>query len=492
MSQIKSVWVLALFASIFAGIDAKAQAQTDTLHLDLEKAIRMARRTSVDAAAAINQWETAYWQYRTYRSGLLPEMTLKATVPSYSKRFSTYQNADGAYSFVPDDNLQIDGEISLSQRIWLTGGTISLTSSLNYMRQLSGNKGNNFMSVPVALTLNQPLFGVNDVKWDRKIEPVKLKEARAKWYSSTEEVAMQAITHYFNLLIAREALESSRQNYDNAVKLYRAAKAKRSMGQISENDLLQIELTMLTAQADVAADESTAKSRAFALGSFLGVENVEIDLSEPPVPHINDVDFTLAFELATENNAFVLNIRRRQLEADYEVAKARGARHEINLFAQVGYTGANDNFNDAYRNLKSNQVVEIGVAVPLLDWGKRKGAVRVAESQRELVKNTINKETIDFKQNLFILVERFNNQRQQVELAQKAVEIANKRYETNVETFLIGRISTLDLSDSQQNKDSMRQKQLNELFYYWYYFYQLRSLTLYDFMNKRTLLPIDS
>ena len=78
-------------------------------------------------------------------------------------------------------------------------------------------------------------------------------------------------------------------------------------------------------------------------------------------------------------------------------------------------------------------------------------------------------------------MERFNNQRKQLSIADKADEIAQKRYHTNVETFLIGKISTLDLNDSQTRKDESRQKYVNELFYYWYYYYQLRSVTLWDY-----------
>ena len=88
-----------------------------------------------------------------------------------------------------------------------------------------------------------------------------------------------------------------------------------------------------------------------------------------------------------------------------------------------------------------------------------------------------------FNQNIFILVEQFNNQQTQLHLADEADRIARKRYHTNVETFLIGKISTLDLNDSQTQKDEARRKHINELFYYWYYYYQLRSLTLWDFAS---------
>ncbi|MDE7396169.1 MAG: TolC family protein, partial [Muribaculum sp.] len=82
---------------------------------------------------------------------------------------------------------------------------------------------------------------------------------------------------------------------------------------------------------------------------------------------------------------------------------------------------------------------------------------------------------------LFILVERFCSQQSQVAIAAKSDEIAEKRYQTNVETFLIGKISTLDLNDSQVKKDEKRREYVNQLYAYWSYYYQLRSLTLWDY-----------
>lgn len=127
-------------------------------------------------------------------------------------------------------------------------------------------------------------------------------------------------------------------------------------------------------------------------------------------------------------------------------------------------------------------MVEVGFKIPILDWGKRRGQVKVAQSNREVTASKLRQESMNFNQDIFILVEQFNNQQTQLHLADKADRIARKRYHTNVETFLIGKISTLDLNDSQSQKDEARRKHINELFYYWYYYYQLRSLTLWDFV----------
>ena len=472
-----------------------AFAQNDSLvhehDITLTEAIALARIQSVDAAVALNELKTAYWEYRTFRADLLPEVNFTGTLPNYNKSYSTYQNSDGSYSFVRNNTLGLSGELSIDQNIWFTGGKLSLASSLDYLKQLGSDGDKQFMAVPVSLELTQPIFGVNNLKWNRRIEPVRYAEAKAAFISATEEVTMKTITYFFQLLLAKEALATARQNKTNSDRLYEVAIAKRKMGQISENDLLQLKLNALQGQADVTESESNLNAKMFQLRSFLGISEKEALKPVLPasVPDLK-MEYDRVLNKALVRNSFAQNIRRRQLEADYEVATARGNLRSIDLFASVGYTGQNHEFSSAYRDLLDNQIVQVGLKIPILDWGKRRGKVRVAKSNREVVLSKLRQEQMDFNQDIFLLVANFNNQAQQLGIASEADVIAEKRYKTSVETFMIGKISTLDLNDAQNSKDEARQKHISELYYYWYYFYQLRSLTLWDF-ERNTELEAD-
>ena len=176
MKKRKWIWiVMCLFPMV-------GHAEVDTLRLTLEDCIVMARRQSVDAAVALGELKSAYWEWRSYKADLLPEVSLSANVPTYNKRYSTYQREDGTHSYVRNDFMEVDGSLYVSQKIWPTGGTLSLESSLDWLRQMSGDTSggkNQFMSMPIALTLSQPLFGVNSVKWNRRIEPLRYREAKA-------------------------------------------------------------------------------------------------------------------------------------------------------------------------------------------------------------------------------------------------------------------------------------------------------------------------
>ncbi|WP_320935233.1 TolC family protein [Bacteroides nordii] len=459
--------------------------------ITLNEAIALARTQSVDAAVALNELKTAYWEYRTFRADLLPEVNLTGTLPNYKKSYSSYQNSDGTYGFVRNNYLELSGDLSIDQNIWLTGGKLSLSTSLDYIRQFGGNGKEQFMSVPINLELTQPIFGVNKLKWNRRIEPVRYEEAKAAFISATEEVTRKTITYFFQLLLAKETLATARQNELNAEHLYKVAGAKREMGQISENELLQLKLSALNAKAATTEAVSNLNANMFQLRAFLGMdENTKL---EPVVPESAPdirMEYNEVLSKALERNSFAQNIRRRQLESDYAVATARGDLRSVDLFASVGYTGLDKEFTSAYNHLLDNQIVQVGVKIPILDWGKRRGKVRVAKSNREVVLSKIRQEQMNFNQDIFLLVEHFNNQAQQLSIAKEADIIAQQRYKTSIETFLIGKINTLDLNDAQNSKDQARQKHISELYNYWSYFYQIRSLTLWDF-ERDTELEVD-
>lgn len=450
--------------------------------LTLDEAIIMARTRSVNAAVALDELKRAYWEWRTYRADRLPEIGFTATAPSYANRYSSYMNENGEYSFVSNRYLDAQAQLSVSQNITLTGGKLSINSSLDFLHQYGDGGGDRFMTIPVALTLSQPILGVNTLRWNSRIEPVRFAEAKAAFLSATEDVALATVNYFFTLIMSRENRDIAGQNLANAEKLYAVAVEKRAMGQISENDLLQMELNLLDARSTYTDAVSTLRSDMFTLRSFLDIDSdVEIVPVVPEsVPQVS-IDYGDALDRAMANNKFARNIRRRQLEADYEVAKAKGDMRQIDLFAQVGYTGTDTDFNSAYSRLRGNQLVEVGFSIPLVDWGKRRGKVKVAESNRRVTESRLRQEAMDFNQELFVLVERFGNQQQQLAIARRSNEIARKRYETNVETFMIGKISTLDLNDSQSRKDASQRQYVSELYKFWSYWYQLRSLTLYDY-----------
>jgi len=211
---------------------------------------------------------------------------------------------------------------------------------------------------------------------------------------------------------------------------------------------------------------------------------VSLELILPrEIPQI-EMDYTRTLEEARANNPEILTMQQQLLEAERAVAEARSQKGiRGDLFAQFGLSGVNENLPDAYSNLDRQQRVEVGVTVPILDWGLGKGRYRMAQSAQEVVKMDVDQSIIDFNENIFLQVMQFNLQDDQVLIASKADAIADLRYEVTKQRFLIGKIDVLDLNVALEEKDVARRGYVEALRNYWDYYYSLRGLTLYDWQK---------
>lgn len=485
MKKINFIIILLLIIST----GAKAQ---DTITVSLTDAIQRSASISVDAVVARNEYKSSYWGYRTYKAELLPEVTLNTTLPYYSKSYNSFQNSDGSYTFVSNDYSKIDAGIAITQNIPLTGATLSLESSFQRLQQYGDKGSTRYMAIPGSITLEQPILGFNRVKWLQRIEPVKYQEAKQQLVASMENVSNTAIQHYFNLLLGQINMEIAQQNLKNTEKLYTIAEARRKIGQISENDLLQLKISLLKAESYLTDAQASLSSRMFQLRSFLGYgEDVIVKpvipeglLSKMPI-----LSYPKVVGLARENNPFTQNVQKRMLEASRDVSQAKADRWNAKLFVSFGMSGQEDTFAQAFNNnnWRSNQVVNIGIKIPILDWGKGKGKVKIAEANREVENSKIEKEQMDFNQDVYLRVQNFNSQSKQLELAKETDIIAQQRYNTSIEAFVLGKIDVLNLNDSQSSKDEARRNYIEQMFLLWSYYYQIRSLTLYDFINDKEI-----
>jgi outer membrane protein TolC len=261
------------------------------------------------------------------------------------------------------------------------------------------------------------------------------------------------------------------------------------LGTIAENELLNMELGFLNAGTALNAANIDLEVKKFRLRSFLGYnEMVDIELILPnEIPEVK-IDMGRALQEANANNPEVLAMQRRLLEAEQEVARARSQKGlQANLFALYGLTQTAEDLGNVYVDPNDQQRLRVGFEVPILDWGLGKGRYRMAQSAEEVVKTNVIQSRSDFEQQVFLQVMQFNLQDDQLLIASKSDTIAEKRYEVTKQRFLIGRIDVLELNDALEAKDIARRGYVQALRNYWDYFYSLRILTLYDWLNDEKL-----
>jgi outer membrane protein TolC len=157
------------------------------------------------------------------------------------------------------------------------------------------------------------------------------------------------------------------------------------------------------------------------------------------------------------------------------------------LYAVYGLNQSAENFDMVYDQPDQSQRLRFGVNVPLVDWGRRKGRLMMAESTREVANARIRQSRIDFEQNIFQSVMEFNLQAEQVRNAAKADTVAQKGFEVTFQRFLIGKVDVIKLNIARNDRESARKSYITAVKTYWNYYYRLRMLTLFDFVKKENL-----
>jgi len=111
----------------------------------------------------------------------------------------------------------------------------------------------------------------------------------------------------------------------------------------------------------------------------------------------------------------------------------------------------------------------------------------MAQNQREVVEIEVKQAKIDFEQEVALKVIDFNLQAQVVESARQAKELAQQSYELTQTRFVLGNADVLKLTSSMKAMQSASEKYISSLAAYWQYFYEVQQLTLYDFVNQKSL-----
>jgi outer membrane protein TolC len=481
--------VLIITSSSFAII-----AQNDSTILknrramSFDEVISTARSQSPMAVTARHQFRSSYWEYRSYKAGYLPNLSMSATLPDLNRSIEKISLEAGDI-FAERKQISAMGSLQLSQNIPFTGGNIYMSSDLQRIDFLSQDGGTSYLSNPVSIGLRQPINGYNQMKWEKLIGPLKYEEAKKDYINSLERVSLRAVNYFFDLALAQKNLEISHQNYSNADTLYKIAKGRYQLGTIAENELLQMELSMLNAGTSLNEAKIDLAIRKFQLNSFLGFGQADdIALIIPEEIPANEVLLSKALEEAKKNNPEVLARKRQLIEARQNVALSKSQKGlNADLFASFGLSQSGDKFDGIYMNPQQQERIRLGIEVPIMDWGLARGKYKMAQSAQEVVKTNVAQAEMDFEQEVLLQVMQFNLQDDQLQIAAKADTIARMRYEVSKQRFLIGKISVLDLNVALQEKDIATRAYIAALRNYWNYFFNMRSLTLFDWINNQSL-----
>lgn len=485
----KNSFLFFLLVLFFVAATLPAQ---DARVFTMDDVIYLARTQSPDSYIAKHRFRSNFWQYRSYKATKLPQMNFSATLPSYNRSIDGVEQNDGTVNYLERQYLDTYGSINIRQQLGFSGGEVFLSSGLRrYDNMFDGSSVTSFTSIPIVnVGLSQPLFQYNSLKWAKKLEPMRYEEARRSYLETLESISEKAVIEFFSLLSAQIDLQIAEKNMAAYDTLFRLSQGRFQMGKIPETDLLQIELQLLQATANVENYRISYDNQLIQFKSFLRLQDGRGVVIVPP-----QVDKYLMLNVedvlvkAIDNSSTALGFQRRLIEAESELNRSKmDGRFDANIYAAFGLTATGEEFYDAYKHPLDQQQVQVGLSVPIWDWGVARGKIKMAESNLELTQTQIQQDELDLVQEIYVKVARFNMQQQQITIAAKSDTVARKSYQLTQQRYMAGKdVTFLDINNAQVQSDNALKSYYNVLMNYWRSYYEIRRLTLFDWERKEEL-----
>ncbi len=457
----------------------------------LDDIIGLAKGQSSQAKQAETRKENLFWQYRLFKSNYNPQLAISGNLPGYSSQFVPVPQPDGSISYLPVRQTSSSLNLGLLQPISATGGSVSINTNASRFNNLETNE-TGFRTTLVDLTLNQPLFSFNQLRWDKKTEPLRFEESKRSFVEEMEFLSRTSVTRFFDYLDAQVNFQIAEFNLANNDTIYNIETGRYNIGTTSEDKLLQVELQLLRSRQDLSQAELDLQASRLAIRIFSGMTDEEFfDLALPEnIPQIV-ADEAVALQYAKDNRADFISFERRRLEADRQVAQAKGERFRMDLNASVGLNSAGTELDQSYMDPNSQQVVNVSLFIPIVNWGRNEARLKTAQANKKLTDYVIAQEEQNFEQEILTLTRRLGMLNLQIEISKKSDEVAQKRYEVAQNRYLIGKIDITNLNIALTEKDNAKRSYINALRAYWIAYYDLRRLTLYDFVGGRLLYTPD-
>ena len=481
------------FLPIFLFLLQGSLFSQDKMTISLTEVIQIAQGEAPISLIARTRFTNNYWRYQSFLADFKPQLSFIATIPDLDRTIDAITLPDGSDVFVNRSLMSSSVGVRMSQIVPQTGGFFYAATNLRRIDLFKNDlnpASKSYLSAPLSIGFNQPFFQFNGFKWDKKIELLQFEESRQRFTEEKEQIAYDAVNLFYTLYISQLNLEEARRQKTYADSLYETSQGRFEVGRIAETELLQIELRSKNAETEVAAELLNFQTANEALRNFLGIQSdVEFSLLPPEsLPEYN-IDVEKALTFAQKNRSQTTEFRRRRIQAEMGLDEAnKSTGFSLDLSGYFGLSNSAETLADAYKSPVDQERITLRLEVPIADWGKSRARKEIAQSNLELTLRTLEQDQINFEREIILKVQQIILIRNQMSLAERAFEVAEKRLEIAKNRYQIGKIGVTDLNIALNEYDGARRAYFQSLWTLWTAHYEIRNLTLYDFIENKELI----
>ncbi len=464
--------------------------------LTLDACIKRSLTSGYAVHNATFQYRASKHTYEAARRKLRTSVAVSLDLPNYQESLSNqFDPLLQQYKYYELTTTRMQGTLTLTQPMLLTGGSLSVSDYVFGRDQTSGNsssaKGKDYFN-NVLVEYKQPLFTTNLLRLSNERTSLAFEQAQNDFAKNQLDIVYSVTESFYTAHQAVQRVDIVKEQVRQNEESYQTAKRKYEFGLIPEVEALQSEVDLAGSQNDLLNASREVERAKNALRMLMGVplnEGIELSADVTYAPMV--IDSTRVMETALALRAEVKSAAHaiQQRTLDIDAAKAR-SEFRIDVAATFGYNKSASDPNDLLENYARSRSAALSVSMPLFDWGAHSNEVQAAEVQyenalatKEYVQDQVRQEVLD-------LLGRISAAESRIGVLQKNVAVAQKGYDISIERFRTGTISRNDLAQAQQRLTTTKLNSLSALIDYRLGIADLKRKTLFDFERQQPVAPV--
>lgn len=411
------VWALAL---LLAGNYVRAQEVViDTLTIDLDKALEIALNDNPTIKVAEEEIALKQVGHKETWQNLLPEASISGT--------------------------------------WnhtVTAAKMSLNGESFKMGKDNSN------TVSGALNISLPIFAPA-VYRAMSMSKTDIELAVEKSRASKQDLVNQVTKAYYQLMLAQDSYEVLQKSYDLAEENFNIVNAKYEQGAVSEFDKISAEVQMRSVKPNLISAGNAVRLSKLQLKVLMGITaNVDIKINDSLANYetavfANQLDNQVHEGLVNNTTLKQLDLNRKTLQQNIKSLRTNFMPTLGMNFSYQYQSLNNDNWDVFSYDWGGSSSVVFSLSIPLYkasNFTKLKSnriQIRQLDFDRIDVERKLNMEITSYRDNMEASSEQVSSNKENVMQAEKAVQIAGKRYEVGKGTVLELNTSQVQLTEAE-------------------------------------------
>ena len=416
--------VLAMLTAFTFAVNA--QESTPTMHLTLDKAIEIALSDNPTMKVAEKEIElkevskTEAWQ------NLLPTVSLNGTI-SYNITVAEVKTSMGSFKMGMDDSNTWNGALQVSIPIYAPAvyQTMNLTES-------------------------------------------DLQLAIEKSRGSEIDLVNQVTKAYYQLMLAQDSYEVLNENYKLAETNFNVVNAMYKQGRVSEYDKISAEVQKSNAWPSVVSGKNGVELAKLQLKVLMGITaKIDIIVDDNLKNYEKEMTRTVLNEIDLTRNSSLrqIDLQSELLGRQYKLLKT-SFLPTIALVGSYQYQSvSNTNWEFYHYDWSNASSLTLSLSIPLYKASNFTSLKSNKIQQYQLAETRLNTERMlnmqaqSYIDNMNASAEQLESNKTAVELAEKGLEISQKRYD-------VGRGTILELTNSQVSLTNVKLTYNNTIYDY--------------------------